>query len=630
MIDRLRRGLLAGLGYGMAVAIVDLGFGTWNFIQVNLPAFTEGVVESSAIQLALGALFGVVTSPLRSRDGAGVFLQFGAMTALWLALAWWSAVDRAIVPMWASPAVGGFLLVLAGHVVARRRPAVPVAIGAAMLVSLCFVPRIWQALHDADYAGHQRPVANERAAGDPSRPDVVVVVLDTVRAANMSAYGYGLPTTPVFDGLATSGALFLDASAPGTWSLPSHASLFTGLFPSVHGAHEEHSSLDAARPTLAGLLADAGWQTLAFTANPWISDHLGLTRGFQWSDEAWRGGGGGRAFFFSFRLLDKLGFGPHDKGGAAVADNFEDWVASRPADAQPAFAFLNFLEAHFPHHQLPRDVLGRFTSMPDDDLHEYSRRLFATQFGAPLSDIEVAETRRPAREMYDAGVAYTDQLLGRVVEALRRRGSLDRTLLVVLADHGELLGEHGEFGHGLSMFQPTMRVPLLVRLPGVVPPARVDTAVSTAAVLATVLDALDLDAAAASGVVPSLLPVLEGRPGGAPVLAERLARKRGSDRVHPLLRSDVRLRAYRSGPLKLVQTSAGDDFLFDLSSDPDEERNLAAERPADVARLKRELEAWRAAMGIPALDADLAAGAAPVGEMDHEAKERLRALGYVE
>lgn len=629
----LARGLLRavarGLGYGLAVAIVDLSFGTWNFTQKNLPAFTEGVVESSALHLLLGATLGAVTTPLLVALPSRAWAQPAAMAALWLALALWAAVDPAVVPMWASPAVGGLLLFAASTAIARRWPRVPAVLGVATLAALCFAPRAWQAAHDADYATRARPAAASRAPGELERPDVVVVVLDTVRAASMSAYGYGLETTPVFDALAADGALFLDASAPGTWSLPSHASLFTGTFPSVHGAHEEHPWLDDARPTLASLLADQGWQTVAFTANPWISDHLGLTRGFQWSDEAWRGGGGGRAFFFAFRLLDKVGLGPEDKGGDAVARNFEDWMAGRPADAKPAFAFVNFLEAHFPHHQLPHDVLRRFSSLPDAELHEHSRRLFATQFGPPMSDLEAAQTRRAAREMYDAGVAYTDSLLGRLVEAMRRRGTLDRTLLVVLADHGELLGEHGEFGHGLGFFQATARVPLLLRLPDVVKPARVEAPVSTAAVLASVLDAVDTEVPL-PGVVPSLLPVLDGHPGGLPVLAERMARGGPNGRSNPLLRNDVRMRMYRSGPWKLVETSGEGDFLFDLAADPDEERNLATEKASDLARVQAELAAWRATMGIPPLDADLARGAAPAGEMDPEAKERLRALGYVE
>ncbi len=629
MLRTLGRGVIAGLGYAVAVAIVDLGFGTWKFTKVGLPALTGSVLTSTAILLALGALLGAVAAPLRSSDAKSGLGHLLAMTAMWLAIAWWAAVDRAVVPMWATPPAAGALMVLLGRVVARRRPALPASVGLLVLATLCFAPRLYQAFHDEDLARNQRPLATAVAAGTPPRPDVVVVVLDTVRAANMSAYGYGLPTTPVFDGLVPDSAFFLDASAPSTWSLPSHASLFTGLYPSVHGAHDEHRVLSAERPTLAGTLAAAGYQTVAFTANPWISDHLGLTRGFEWSDEAWRDGGGGRAFFFSFRLLDKLGFGPDDKGGGEVASHFEDWEASRPANAQPAFAFLNFLEAHFPHHQLPAEFLHHFSSRSDDEQREYSRRLFATQFGPPMSAIDVAETRRPAREMYDAGVAYTDALLGRVVAALRRRGSLERTLLVVLADHGELLGEHGEFGHGLSIFQPTMHVPLLVRLPGVVKSARVAAPVSTAAVFATVLEALSIDAKA-PGVVPSLLPVLKGRPGGTPVLSERFAGDSGKGREHPLLDNSVRLRAYRSGPLKLVETSAGKAFLYDLSADPDEDHDLAAERPEEVARLRRELDTWCAAMGIPGLGAAGAGAGDAAATMDPAARERLKALGYVE
>jgi len=625
MIGKLRRGLISGLGYGAAVAIVDLAFGTWNFTKLNLPAFTGTVVESAAIEIALGALIGLVAAPLAGSGRDSGLGHLAAMTAMYLAAACWVAVDRAAIPMWASPAVLGAVLVLAGRRLDRHWHHASAALGAFVLAAICLVPALYQ--RAADSVRKQRPLPSARAQDD-SRPDVVVVVLDTVRAANMSAYGYGLRTTPVFETLAREGALFFDASAPGTWSLPSHASLFTGLFPSVHGATEEHRVLSVERPTLASVLAKAGYQTVAFTANPWISDHLGLTRGFDWSDEAWRDGGGGRAFFFSFRLLDKLGFGPVDKGGGEVASHFEDWEAVRPKDAQPAFAFLNFLEAHFPHHQLPKEFLHKFTRMTDAEQHEYSRRLFATQFGPPMSGVGVEETLRPAREMYDAGIAYTDSLLGRVVEALRRRGTLDRTLLVVLADHGELIGEHGEFGHGISIFQPTMRVPLLVRLPGTIKPTTVTQAVSTAGVFATVLDVLSMNPPPPQ-VVPSLLPTLDGRPGGLPVVAERFAGEASAGRTHPLFDNKVLLRAYRSGSLKLVETSKGASFLYDIENDPDEETDLAKERPEDVERLKAELEAWRGVTGMPPLDAPVMEGTGDE-TLDPAAKERLKALGYVE
>jgi arylsulfatase A-like enzyme len=175
-----------------------------------------------------------------------------------------------------------------------------------------------------------------------------------------------------------------------------------------------------------------------------------------------------------------------------------------------------------------------------------------------------------------------------------------------------------------------MRVPLLVRLPGVVKSARVQTPVSTAAAFSTVLDALDLETPV-PGILPSLLPVLDGKPAGAPVLCERFGGRGGDNgRTHPLLQGDVRLRAYRSAGWKLVETSAGETFLFDLPNDPEEERNLAAEKPDEVARLKDELTTWRAATGIPELSAPVGNASTATDALDPEAKERLRALGYVE
>jgi arylsulfatase A-like enzyme len=235
--------------------------------------------------------------------------------------------------------------------------------------------------------------------------------------------------------------------------------------------------------------------------------------------------------------------------------------------------------------------------------------------------------------MYDAGVLYADSLLGRVVEALRRRGSLDRTILVVLADHGELLGEHGEFGHGRSLYEPALRVPLLVRYPPRVPPGvRVATPVSTVGVPATVLDLAEV-ATGAPLQVGSLLPAVAGRAAGGPVIAEQYAADllggAGADGSgDPLVRRGARFRAYRAGSLKLVETVPGAPVLFDLAADPAERRNLARADGAMLARLRGELETVRQALGLPALDAPVGGPAAPV--LDPAARERLRALGYAE
>jgi arylsulfatase A-like enzyme len=385
--------------------------------------------------------------------------------------------------------------------------------------------------------------------------------------------------------------------------------------------------LDDRFPTLAQALQVKGWETFCFTANPWISDGLGLTRGFDFQDDAWRRASG-RGFSFIHRVGDRLGFATSDKGGALVAERFAAWARARPADAPPSFAFLNFLEAHFPYHQLPPDYRDRYTDRPLAELRRISLDLMAQQFGGPERDLAVVA--EPARDMYDGGVRYADELLRRVVEALRARGTLDRTVLVVLADHGEVLGEKGRFfGHGPSLYQPVVHVPLYLRYPARVPAgARVAAPVSTVGVFASVLELVGLDAPPTLQV-GSLLPLLGAGTGVGPVLSELVSMNEAGGRDDPQMRAGVHLRALRDGRWKLVATSDGRRLLYDLEADPGETRDLAAEQPEQLAALDARLEAARADLGLPPLDQIGSEGeAAP--ELDPATQQRLRELGYVE
>jgi len=620
-VPRFLRGALAGAGFGLAVAGVEAWIGARQIMQFHMPAMVSMLVTGAVMSVVLGALLGALLAALRRP-----VVHLLAVALVWAALEVYAAPDNPL--FWAITLLGplgAFLLVLLARRLGRGRPWAPPALGVALIAVAIVLPDLRNHL-----TAPAAPPRTTLPAAPPGAPDVVVVVLDTVRADHVSAYGYARPTTPSFDALARDAALFLQAISPGTWSLPSHASLFTGRFVSAHGAHDEHRFLSPGPPTLAESLAAAGYDTRCFTANAWISDALGLTRGFAWQDEAWRAGLAGRQFHAMYRLLDKLGFGASDKGGAGVAANFERWEASRPANDRPAFAFLNFIEAHFPYHQLPDGYLARFTTRSRAELRAASMTLFAAQFGAQVDD--PAGLAPAATDMYDAGVLYADHLLGRVVDALRRHGSLERTIVVVLADHGEMLGEHGEFGHGNSVYEPVLRVPLLVRYPPrIATGARVAAPVSTVGVYATVLDLAGI-APPPSLQVGSLMPALAGQAAGGPVVAERFASMLGSAAgahpADPLLRPDTRYRAYRAGTRKLVLTSSGAEHLFDLAADEHEVRNLAGTDPAAVARLRGELETWRAALGLPALDAP-ADGTAPP-EIDPAAHDRLRALGYVQ
>ena len=474
-----------------------------------------------------------------------------------------------------------------------------------------------------------------RAAPKAGAPDVVFVVLDTVRAKSVSAYGYERETTPHFDAFAAEGVLFEKAVAGATWSLPAHASLFTGHFPSSHGTNLEHRYLDDRLPTLAQDMQAQGYQTLAFTANTHISDSFGLTRGFDWTDQAWITGAGGRGFTFIYRFIDALGFAAEDKGGGQVARNIESWLAERPADDTPAFVFVNFLEAHFPFHQLPDDFLYAYTDEPESALRDASQIAFGAMFGRALDHDELEQIHQPILDMYDSGVKYSDHLFGRVMEAYRSAGRLDDAIVVVLGDHGEMTGEHGGHGHATGMYEENLHVPLAIRYPGhIAAGARVSPPISTVGVYATLMDLLGTRPSKKTQV-DTLLPALAGRVAGQPVISEHfeesmLLTRYGDevvDAMDPMLTPRGRHRVFRSDHYKLVQTTARGTLFFDLVADPGEDHDLGEDHP-EAQRLVSELEVVGRAIGLPALDGELGGGEVP--ELDAAAEEQLRALGYIE
>jgi arylsulfatase A-like enzyme len=613
---RLLGGAITGAGVGLLIAGVDAWSGAAAMLRNNMSPPVPFMLRTLALSAGIGAALGALFSPLPPAR------HLAALTAIYVALELWVAPAGAFV----RAVSAGTPLVAAGLVAASRRllrgrPWLAASAALALAGGAVLVP--WLA---ATVRVVPPPEPATRVTPPAGAPDVVVVVLDTVRADHVSAYGYRRPTTRNFDALARQGVLFLDAVSPATWSLPAHASLFTGQFPSTHGAHDEHRYLDDAAPTLAETLAAAGWDTRCFTANAWISDGLGLTRGFGWCDEAWREGALARGFSFVRRLVERFGWSAPDKGGGDVATHFERWIADRPPDDRPAFAFLNFVEAHFPYHQLPPEYLRHFTTRSHAELRRVSLALLADQFGWGAVDAEAV--RAAAVDMYDGGVLYADMLLGRVMRAIRRHGTDDRTILVALSDHGELLGERGAFGHGDSLVEPMLRVPLAIRYPRRIRPGtRVGTPVSTAGMYATVLDLAGVKPPKTPHVA-SLLPTLTSEGARHPAVAEQFQRPATAASGDPLLRGGTRFRAYRTGTLKLFETVPGGVHLFDLAEDPAEARDLAADRQADVARLAAELDTWRAALAMPPLDAPVARGATPA--VDPAAEERLKALGYVQ
>ncbi len=336
------------------------------------------------------------------------------------------------------------------------------------------------------------PEHGKRATlADTNQPNVLLVVLDVTRAASVSGYGYPKPTAPAIERLAAEGLLAEKAYATAPWTLPSHATMFTGVYSPEIGV-DFFRGLSRERPTLAEVLAERGYATGGFTANEvytgWDSrvmrgfdttmDYMRtpfqvLLSGWPWQvDKMYaaitaQGGlrkrlGGFR--YASWRMPVSLYF--DHKIAEVTADQFLGWHKTLESD-RPFFAFLNMFDAHTPRWA-PPEFMKRFSDNPS------------------------------GQDKYDAGIAYMDFQLGRIVDSLRVRGDLDNTILAVVGDHGELFGEHEVWGHATAAYRELLWVPLVMRYP---------SRITAGTRLAGTLSLRDL---------PATLLDLTGRPGPLP------------------------------------------------------------------------------------------------------------------
>ena len=370
---------------------------------------------------------------------------------------------------------------------------------------------------------------------EPQTParNLLLVTIDTLRADRIGAYGSRDVATPHLDAMAREGALFPEAAVSVPLTRPSHASILTGLDPADHGLRDNVSpSLDAAIPTLATILKGAGFETAGFVSAVVLSSQSGLNRGFDHYSDRFDLGKDDARFLNS---IQKRGDEPTAE---AIA-----WLDARRGGR--FFAWLHLYDPHDPYEP------------PEPYARQYADR------------------------PYDGEVAWSDDLVGRLLAALDRTGRRDDTLVVVTSDHGEGLGEHGENVHGYFVYQSTLRVPLIFRGPGVRPGVRPNVTARSVDICPTVLDLLAVPARSAMPLAGrTLQPVLQGNSlSEQPSYAESLL---------PLLHygwSD--LRSIREGRWKYIQAPRAE--LYDLASDPGERENRAGAEPARAEALRKAL-----------------------------------------
>jgi arylsulfatase A-like enzyme len=407
--------------------------------------------------------------------------------------------------------------------------------------------------------------------------------------------------------------------------------------------------LDGANETLAETLSARGWDTWAFSANPYVTKDTNLVQGFDtfassmeapWKKEAKRVT---RDKMIPRDKSSDMSLGWEGKRTIGEAHRYKDagpvaheallkWLDERPGQDKPWFAFVNMMEAHIP--RLPslesREALldpdtlerGLATAVSQIDLLAFT---FGRKEYTP-------EELHAVQGVYDAAVRDLDVATEALIEDLRHRGLLEDTIVVLTADHGENLGDHHMFGHKFALWDTLLHVPLVIRAPGRMAPGRVATPVSNLAVYATILDLLgvdppapgpDLTTSLAGVVAPSAIvsELLES----TPVSIARIDKEYGLFDKSWWLR---KLQAVEEDGWKLVVADDGTHELFHVAEDPTESTDLAAQDPARVAELRGALEGWNAR--TPDYDPSRRTGKDHPPKIDHRAKSMLATLGYLD
>lgn len=454
------------------------------------------------------------------------------------------------------------------------------------------------------------------------RVNILLVVLDCARPDHFSCYGYGRETTPFVDQLAREGVRVQTAVSTAPWTLPAHASLFTGLFPTTHGASDDSRFLARRHRLLPEYLREAGYRTAMFCTNPWVSPQTGFDRGVDlFHTQLPRGRLAARATFLAHKAVDRLR-GRDDSGARRTNLALQEWIG---ASRRPFFAFVHYNEPHLRYHPpAPYDrmfLAGRWTKERVQRVNQDCNAYIAGTARMNQEDFAILTG------LYDGELRYADSRLAEIAEFLRHRGDWDRTLMIVTADHGENLGEHGMMSHKFVLYDTLIRIPLVLRCPPAIPAGfLIDELAQTIDILPTILE---IAGVAAAGRLPGRPLIVGGRatPGPSFTISERSRPNlTGFRRRFPAFdarRFDVIRKAIRTRQEKFIWHSSGECEFYDLARDPGETDNLIhRERPrAEV--LRQQLADWAASI-------ERGDGEGPPAELDTLTRRQLERLGYLE
>lgn len=461
-----------------------------------------------------------------------------------------------------------------------------------------------------------------------ARPNVILVSLDTVRADHLSVYGYERDTTPNLKNFATEAVLFTRAVSSSDMTLPSHASIFTGLYASQHGAHfsEQHRlgvPLDYRFLTLAEILHGKGYWTAGVVANGgYLSGTFGLNQGFTYWDQRLPSMVLAPVpdYFVRARLrgltglilptseLDRV-----SRSAEQINQGVLTALEKRPGGGRPFLLFINYMDAHVPYIP-PAPFDGKFSGK---DPKFTEARYISTYFDVMARKRKIdARTHEHLISQYDAAIAYLDAQLASLFAHLKELGLYDNSLIILTSDHGEAFGERHYMDHGgMSAYGDQILVPLLIKYPNTRDRAIVEQSASSVDLLPTILDTVGFP-------VPEGLPgqnlrivsmkerdvISESFPGGRAYYTNAAT----FNRIH---------RTIISGSFKFIAGSSGRPELYNLQHDPGESKNLYHPHDPKSLELAARLSAWSRAV---------AQKSGSGVKLDSETLERLKSLGYVQ
>lgn len=519
-----------------------------------------------------------------------------------------------------------------------------------------------------------------------NQPDIIFIVLDTQRADRLSCYGHHKKITPNLDRFAQQAVLFKQAIAPAQWTIPSHASMFTGLYPTAHQVTQSNQSLGTDAPHLAEILQAAGYETVGFCNNPLVGI---LNNGFKRGFENFYNYGGAfpdlpirkkrgvigrfkekfnqvmqritqpiQNLFGQSDLALSLAIyswltplwsrwvnfkGQNERSIQDVVDFLEE--RDQQENTRPLFLFLNLMETHLPFFPPQKYINQTAPYMKTDKeareiMGRWNREAY--RWAAPLPKGLNAKEAKVLSDMYDAEVAYQDDYLQKLFTTLEKRPRPDNTLTIIVGDHGDGLGEHQYFGHAFVAYQELVHVPLMLHWPQHLPEGRViDEPVSTRRVYHTILDTLptlpqieNVNTAEVRGL--SLREVVNGRDvENATAFSEiypplnfvRAIEHRQPELIDSFGCLELR-RAIIKDHLKLITLDDEPNELFNLHQDKLELQNIINQRPADKAMLSQQVN--QLVSTVEAQRDSLLSGTPLSLEYDEELLKRLRGLGYID